>query len=191
MRRRKTGPLRAGERGEVGTVAKAGRRGAVWRAGMACAAALALSGCQGTSLQGVFGGGALEAGELPDSVPPYPDDQVLAVAKAQFRDENYGNAARYFERATQVDPDNGEAWLGLAASYDRLRRFDLADDAYRAAERRLGARPEYLNNVGYSYLLRGDLDRAEVYFNRALRKAPDNPTILNNLQLVRSARERP
>jgi Flp pilus assembly protein TadD len=26
-------------------------------------------------------------------------------------------------------PEDAEAWIGLAASYDRVRRFDLADQA--------------------------------------------------------------
>jgi len=158
---------------------------------MLVVAAIGLSACAETSMQGMFGSPSLRPGELPAAAPPYPDAEVLAVAKAQFRDENYGNAARYFERAVEINADDGEAWLGLAASYDRLRRFDLADNAYKSAERLMGTRPEYLNNRGYSYLLRGELDRAEAYFSRALQRAPGNETIMNNIRLVQSARTRP
>lgn len=172
-------------------MSKAGRERVRWSSVVLVAAAAALAGCAETSIQGLFGSDGLTPGELPASVPPYPDAEVLAVAKAQFRDENYGNAARYFERAVEIDPKDGEAWLGLAASYDRLRRFDLADNAYTSAERLMGTRPEYLNNRGYSYLLRGELDRAEAYFSRALQRAPGNETITNNIRLVRSARDRP
>jgi Flp pilus assembly protein TadD len=55
---------------------------------------------------------------------------------------------------------DAEAWLGLAASYDRLRRFDLADRAYAQAIGILGPKTEILNNQGYSYMLRGNFKRA-------------------------------
>jgi Flp pilus assembly protein TadD len=51
--------------------------------------------------------------------------------------------------------------FGLAASYDRLRRFDLADRAYQEAIRIVGRTPEVLNDQGFSYILRGDYGRAQ------------------------------
>ena len=41
-----------------------------------------------------------------------------------------------------------------------------------------------LNNIGYSFLLRGDLRRARAKFAEAQRKDPENPTIANNIALV-------
>lgn len=129
----------------------------------------------------------MAAVDLPATVEPYPDGEVLRVAKAHFVEGNYGHAARYYERAVEVMPADGEAWLGLAASYDRVRRFDLADRAYRNAARYVGNRPEYFNNVGYSYLLRGDVQKARSNFLKALELDPDNPTLLNNLELLRES----
>ena len=79
---------------------------------------------------------------------------------------------------------DGESWLGLAASYDRLKRFDLADRAYAQAIKIVGATPEILNNQGFSYMLRGDYRRARVTFLEAQSRAPDNPYIKNNLDLL-------
>ena len=76
------------------------------------------------------------------------------------------------------------AWIGLAASYDRLGRFDLADRSYRAAVRLGGETIQILNNEGYSYMLRGDLAKARAKFEAARRRDPDNPTIANNLRLL-------
>lgn len=131
-------------------------------------------------------GNSLPRIELPATVKPYPDSEVLAVAKENFAKGNYGHAARYYERAVEVMPHDGEAWLGLAASYDRVRRFDLADRAYRNAALYVGGRPEYFNNVGYSYLLRGDVQKARFNFQKALELDPNNPTLLNNLELLRA-----
>jgi Flp pilus assembly protein TadD len=128
---------------------------------------------------------------LPTKIEIYPDDQVLQVAKSQYAAGNYGHAARYYERAIEVAPQDGEAWLGLAASYDRIRRFDLADRAYREAGRYIGDRAEYYNNVGYSYLLRGDAPKARDNFLTARRLDPSNLTVNNNLELLRVNANRP
>jgi Flp pilus assembly protein TadD len=131
-----------------------------------------------------FGDG-LAAIELPATVETYPDGEVLQVAKTQFAEGNYGHAARYYERAVEVAPKNAEAWLGLAASYDRVRRFDLADRAYREAGLLVGDRAEYYNNVGYSYLLRGDVAKARSNFLKAYEIDPTSVTVNNNLELLR------
>jgi Flp pilus assembly protein TadD len=114
----------------------------------------------------------------------------LNLGKKHYREQNYGLAEKHFRRAVEKLPRDGEAWLGLAASYDRLRRFELADRAYKEALAILGPKPEVLNNVGYSYLLRGDLRTARAKFAEAKRRDPDNPTIANNLQLVDEAARR-
>jgi Flp pilus assembly protein TadD len=144
-----------------------------------------LSACNGVDSTSSFGN-HLSPVDIPEHIEPYPDDQVLKVAKAKFSEGSYGHAARYYERSVEVAPGNGEAWLGLAASYDRVRRFDLADRAYREAARYVGGTIEYLNNLGYSYLLRGDVPKAYTEFQRAHEIDPNNVTINNNLAMIRS-----
>lgn len=117
----------------------------------------------------------------------YASDQAVAEAKNQFRSENYGNSGALFYKAVQLAPNDGVAWLGLAASCDRIGRFDLSDKAYRQAVRYLGATPEYYNNLGYSYLLRGKLQDARRNFLKAYEIAPNDPTVKNNLELLSSS----
>ncbi|MCW5680298.1 MAG: tetratricopeptide repeat protein [Xanthobacteraceae bacterium] len=116
----------------------------------------------------------------------------LLLGKKHYREQNYGLAERHFRRAVEANPRNAEAWLGLAASYDRLRRFDLADRAYGQAQAILGPTPEVLSNHGYSYILRGDYKRAREKLLAAKAKDPHNPYVKNNLDLladsVRNAR---
>jgi Tfp pilus assembly protein PilF len=128
--------------------------------------------------------------DLPATVDFYPDHEVHQVAKNHFGEGQYGLAARYFERAVEVNPANAEAWLGLAASYDRIRRFDLADRAYIKAGELVGHRAEYHNNVGYSYLLRGDVVRAREAFFEAYRIDPNNLSVRNNIALLRDTARR-
>jgi Flp pilus assembly protein TadD len=114
----------------------------------------------------------------------------LSLGKRHYREQNYGLAEQHFRRAVEKLPRDGEAWLGLAASYDRLRRYDLADRAYKEALAIYGSRPEVLNNIGYSFLLRGDLRKARQKFIEAQSKDPENPTIANNIALVDQAARR-
>jgi tetratricopeptide (TPR) repeat protein len=112
-----------------------------------------------------------------------PNDD-LNQGKKQFRANNFGIAEGYFRRAVETHPRDAEAWVGLAASYDRLRRFDLADRAYRGVIGIIGETPEVLNNQGYSYMLRGDYAHARATLLAARAKDPNSPYIRNNLALL-------
>ncbi len=91
---------------------------------------------------------------------------TCSAARDIFRANSFANAEKSFRAAVEKHPRDAEAWVGLAASYDRLRRFDLADRAYQEAMRIVGRTPEVLNDQGFSYILRGDYGRAQ----RTLRK---------------------
>jgi Flp pilus assembly protein TadD len=112
---------------------------------------------------------------------PYDD---LNLGKKYFRAGDFGLAEKHFRRAVETHPRDAEAWLGLAASYDRLRRFDLADRAYGQAVGILGPTVEILNNQGYSYMLRGDYKRAHAALAAARRKDPGNKFVQNNIRLL-------
>lgn len=108
----------------------------------------------------------------------------LKLGKKHYRENNYGLAERHFRRSVEANPRNAEAWMGLAASYDKLRRFDLADRAYDQALKILGPAPEILNNQGYSYILRGDYKKARAKLMAAKSKDPNSPHIRANLDLL-------
>ena len=119
---------------------------------------------------------------------PYDD---LNLGKQYFRQGAWGQAEKHFRRAVEKGPRDAEAWLGLAASYDRLKRFDLADRAYDQLLKIVGPTPEILNNQGFSYILRGNYRRAREILLAAQAKDPTNPYIKNNLHLLeKSARTR-
>jgi Flp pilus assembly protein TadD len=123
----------------------------------------------------------------PDDVKYYRSDEPLRMGIEHFNRGNFGIAERYFRDATEKAPKDPTAWIGLAAAYDRLARFDLADRAYTYAIRLVGETTEILNNQGYSYMLRGDLVNARKKFLKAYEREPYNPTIANNLQLLNSS----
>jgi Flp pilus assembly protein TadD len=120
----------------------------------------------------------------PGDVDYYPSDEPMKLAVEHFNRGHYGLAQRYFEDAVAKAPRDPAAWIGLAASYDHLARFDLADRAYRSAIRLTGETTDLLNNIGYSYMLRGDYVAARKKFTLALQRDPGNPTVINNLRLL-------
>jgi Flp pilus assembly protein TadD len=119
----------------------------------------------------------------PEVLGNDPNDD-LSIGKKYFRQGAYGTAERHFRKAVELHPRDAEAWVGLAASYDRLRRFDLADRAYAQAAQMIGPTPELLNNQGFSYMLRGDYRRARATLLAAQAKDPSNPYVQNNLRLL-------
>jgi Flp pilus assembly protein TadD len=120
----------------------------------------------------------------PADVRYYPSDESVRLGLEHFKRGLYGLAASYFLEATERSPRDATAWLGLAASYDRLGRFDVADHAYDRAVALLGETPEILNDRGYSCMLRSDFACARNYLSRAYELAPNNPYVLNNLKLL-------
>jgi Flp pilus assembly protein TadD len=122
-----------------------------------------------------------------DDIKYYRSDEPLRLGIEHFNRGNYGIAERYFRDAVEKAPKDVTAWVALAASYDRVARFDLADRAYRMAIRLAGETTEILNNQGYSYMMRGDLVMARRKFEKALLREPGNPTIVNNLQLLNAS----
>jgi Flp pilus assembly protein TadD len=122
--------------------------------------------------------------EQPADVQYYPSDEPLRLGLEHFNRGHYGIAERYFRDAVEKAPEDVTAWVGLAATYDRIGRFDLADRAYSAAIKLAGVTIEILNNQGYSYMLRGNLPAARRKFLQAYAREPNNPTVLNNLRLL-------
>lgn len=167
-------------------------------AGICVACAVALGGCVTDSAKTSSAPTEPTATEVVDGPPLtttptverdadvqyYPSDQPLRLALENFNRGNYGLSQRYFRDAVEKAPKDASAWIGLAASYDHLGRFDLADQAYGEAFRLVGETTALLNNRGYSHLLRGDFVAARKDFLKAYAREPHNPIILNNLRLL-------
>src|SRR5262249_59077430 len=62
-----------------------------------------------------------------------PGGDLLADAKGQLAVGNVGLALEGFRKAARLYPENAEAYAGMAACYEAMRRFDLAQSKYEAA----------------------------------------------------------
>lgn len=152
--------------------------------------AIGLAACQTTGVVTSESVAPDNAGASPEPQSAGPADVTsndpLRLGLQHFERGNYGLAGRYFRAAVEKSPKDADAWIALAASYDQIRRFDLADRAYRTAIRLSGETAQILNNQGYSYLLRGDLRAARAKFRMARQRDPNNQTITNNIQILNS-----
>ena len=146
----------------------------------AAACVVWLAGCGSTAHLGDETGSIAPGAEV---LGEHPNDD-LSLGKKHYQEQNYGLAEKHFRRVVEAQPRTGEAWIGLAASYDRLRRFDLADRAYAQAIAILGPTPEILNNEGFSFMLRGDYKTARKKLLAAQAKDPDSKFVQNNLNLL-------
>lgn len=144
-----------------------------------------LAGCDTFDFGAVRTTGSIQE---PTDTKYYRSDEPLKLGMEHFGRGNYGLAERYFRDAVEKTPSDATAWVGLAASYDRLARFDLADQAYSQAIRLTGETVQILNNLGYSYALRGDLAKARQKLMKAYQMEPTNVVVLNNLELLKSSR---
>jgi Flp pilus assembly protein TadD len=121
--------------------------------------------------------------------PDAPEQPLLQRAKDYFRNGDYGLAEKFYRQAVEERHQNVEAWLGLAATYDHLKRFDHADRAYKMVVKMTGHTPAVLNNLGYHYMLKGEFARAQRTLEAALAKDPQNPQILKNLETLQTWKE--
>jgi Flp pilus assembly protein TadD len=144
----------------------------------AVAAALMASGCTT---------GSVDKTETTAIAPQTTDisQADLSAGKTQFRDANYGLAEQHFRKAVELRADNAEAWMGLAAAYDELGRFDFADRAYDQLVKLAGRKPQILNNMGYSQLLRGNKKKARALLVEAKQGMADTTVVDANLEMLK------
>lgn len=135
-----------------------------------------------------IGGGEVAVAEDPPvfETGMLTSNELNRLGRRQLAAGNAGMAERHFRAAVEKNRNDGPSWLGLAAAYDKLGRFDLADRAYNRAIELQGFGFIIANNLGYSYLLRGDKSRALLNFEKALRFDPNNAVVQNNIRLLRS-----
>ena len=147
--------------------------------------ALPLVGCSSTGMNtfGAFGEGAPQVADVPN-VAGYDAAHALIDARAHFLINDFGYSAALYKRYVELTQTDPEGYVGLAASYDRLRRFDLADRAYATLFRLTGGTVQYYNNLGYSQMLRGDTAAALANLRKANQLDPKNLTVANNLRML-------
>jgi Flp pilus assembly protein TadD len=108
--------------------------------------------------------------------------QGLGISMLLTGASNQG--AEHLQTAVEADPTLWRAWNALGSYYDTQEAWAEAIEAYELA---LAERPNdamILNNRGFSYFMRGQLDEAIADLERALRLDPDLSPAQYNLRLA-------
>jgi tetratricopeptide (TPR) repeat protein len=124
--------------------------------------------------------------EFATALRPYrgnPDTLYEQACYLQKR-KKYKLALKVLEDVILVDSTHVKAYNAMGVTYDILRDFPRAIEAYKRA---LRLNPDFAyvhNNLGYSYFLQGDFDSAIDAFKAAISLDAGNIRYHNNLGLV-------
>ena len=100
----------------------------------------------------------LESSAVPDRVA-----RLVEQGWQSWQERHLAAAAEEFRQATQLDPENTNAWNGLGWAKENAGKFPEAETAFRRA---LALDPNYaasLNGLGQIYLAERKYDDAEKY----------------------------
>lgn len=133
-----------------------------------------LGGCASTE----YGDGTLGADIYGTNVSEYERGKV------DFAAQRYGLALKHFKQALIQASKDIKILNGLAATYDKMGRFDISKRYYQMALTVDPQSPETLNNFGYSYYMQRKHDVAKVLLREAAAKSNDKWTGHANLHLL-------
>jgi tetratricopeptide (TPR) repeat protein/TolB-like protein len=113
-----------------------------------------------------------------------PDVALVRIASGRVHRAlgMHDKAADDFSRATELEPNNVSAWVGLGRAYEAAQTRPT--DAAAAYQRAVDLQPDYYLphlEFGSFYYFRGEYDRAEQHFQRATVIAPDLVAPYTNL----------
>jgi arylsulfatase A-like enzyme/Flp pilus assembly protein TadD len=104
-----------------------------------------------------------------------PEEKELlyfTMASACGRLEKYGEAAGFFRKVLELEPENFEAARLLGYTLMRLRRFDEALQAFQAAEKGIPDDPRLLEDTAMTYAELKDFEAAKKYFEKTVTVRP-------------------
>jgi hypothetical protein len=102
----------------------------------------------------------------------------------------FEDARLVYNKAIMISPDNAEIHHRLAIVADKQHQYTLADEHYQAALRLRPRDAKLLNDMGYSYLLRGDLQKAEITLKEALAIDKTHKIAMANLGTIYAQQNR-
>lgn len=116
----------------------------------------------------------------------FPDDSVVleTIAQILLDHEHYRLARPYFDKLTQLAPDNPGMWYNLGVINEKDNKPSQALTCYQQA---LEADPDYfpaLNNAGVACLALEQRESAKFYFQQALQRRPGDESLQYTLSAL-------
>ena len=132
-----------------------------------------------------------------NNAPPLPERTATGgKAMAEYVNElakgvgleqagKYDEARQHFQKLIEKWPGEYQAYHHLGQVCDRQKHYAEAQDCYQhAILLAQGHEPAIFNDLGYSYYLQGNLDKAESALRKAVAMRPSEQKYHNNLGLV-------
>jgi len=116
----------------------------------------------------------------PVSVEAYVDRGL-----AHLLSRNYVAAKTELMKAAPFKTGDARTLMALGIAADMTEDFRLSDRVYEKLLTLGSDQATLFNNMGYSYMLRGDLSKAADYLAEAARRSPKDETIKNNLSMLK------
>ncbi len=109
---------------------------------------------------------------------------LLAKGSAQFKEEEYAlKAQEIIKSVLEKDPENAEAYRLMGYSYEIQNMFDDALVNYNTALTFEETSNTY-NWIGHIYELRGNMEVAEKFYEKAYQMDEGNRTVMRNLARI-------
>ena len=147
---------------------------------MLVGSALSATGCS------TFTGGPRSWTQALNAIARKPDPFAVDMGEA-IKAEDAGKpveAKVIYERLIRDFPKRYEPHHRLAMVPDRQKRHREAQTHLAEAQRLAPEKTEIFNDLGYSFYLQGQLNKAESAIAKAVQAQPTNPRFRNNLGLV-------
>lgn len=116
-------------------------------------------------------------------------DALFLLGIQQMQASQMVEAVATFSEVIRRKPAFAEGWNKRATAYYLLGRFELSmhdcDEVLKRNRNHFGA----LSGYGQMYLTLGDIDRAQSYFERALKLNPNMAGVAANLRMIEQHRE--
>ncbi len=127
--------------------------------------------------------GALAQINRAITVDPRDPAALDALGLFYFEDQDYTTAAKQFGKATEVAPDYANGWGHLGWCLYANKNWEEAVDAYEKAIS-LGARSfDFYYQLGLSYALLEECDKARPWFQKALELQPGAQAVRDGLRM--------
>lgn len=109
------------------------------------------------------------------------------AARIALSEGQYKRALATAKNATELYPDNGDAWNVLGLSYDALDKLKDAEPAYRKAlENNPRDKASVYNNLALNLTLQEKLDKALPMIEEALKIEPNRRELKRNRAMIRA-----
>ncbi len=153
-------------------------------------------GAKGARVDQLLGDLAFAAGNHAEAASRYElvlgagrtDARLLERAAISSAKSGWmARAAVLAERAVAAPGASWRAWNARGVIADLRNDFAMADESYQRALTLAPGTSDVLNNLGWSYLLRGRWEEAIASLEQAVAAKPAAPRASNNLELARAA----